>query len=69
MTAIVLNGEPHQMPDGSTVALIVRELGAPERGVAVAVDGEVVPRGRWADTRVLEGQHVEVLRAVQGGRR
>jgi len=35
--------------------------------VAVAVDGEVVPRGEWATTAVRDGQQVEVLRAVQGG--
>ena len=42
---------------------------APEggRGVAVALDGEVVPRGEWATTEVREGQELEVLHAVQGG--
>jgi sulfur carrier protein len=35
--------------------------------VAVALDGEVVPRGEWATTEVRDGQQVEVLRAVQGG--
>ena len=47
----------------------MREAGGPEtgRGVAVAVDGEVVPRGEWRRTRLREGQQVEVLRAVQGG--
>ena len=40
-----------------------------DRGVdvAVAVDGEVVPRSRWADHALAEGQRVEVLQAVQGG--
>ena len=43
--------------------------GAPAdgRGVAVALDGEVVPRGEWSTTAVREGQQVEVLHAVQGG--
>ena len=47
----------------------MRAAGAPDdgRGVAVAVDGEVVPRGAWTTTEVREGQQVEVLRAVQGG--
>jgi sulfur carrier protein len=67
MTTVTLNGEPRELPEGATVATAVRELGAPERGVAVAVDGEVVPRGDWASTRVRDGQEVEVLRAVQGG--
>jgi sulfur carrier protein len=45
----------------------VEVTGAPNRGVAVAVDGEVVPRGEWASTTLSEGQKVEVLQAVQGG--
>jgi sulfur carrier protein len=40
---------------------------APRSGLAVAVDGEVVPRSAWAATHLAEGQRVEVLHAVQGG--
>jgi sulfur carrier protein len=40
--------------------------GAP-RGVAVAVDGEVVRRAEWEKTRLESDQSVEVVRAVQGG--
>ena len=69
MTAVLLNGQPCELPAGATVDVAVRESGAPEEGqdVAVAVDGEVVPRGRWAATALREGQLVEVLHAVQGG--
>jgi thiazole synthase len=69
MTAVFLNGEALELPQGSTVEAAVREAGAGNdaRGVAVAVDGEVVPRARWEATQLREGQHVEVLRAVQGG--
>ena len=68
MTAVTLNGEPRELPAGATVATVVRELGADGRGVAVALDGEVVPRAEWGRTEVREGQQLEVLRAVQGGR-
>jgi sulfur carrier protein len=66
---ILLNGESHDLRDGATVVDAVAASGAPEShdGVAVAVDGEVVPRGRWSDQPLAEGQHVEVLTAVQGG--
>jgi sulfur carrier protein len=67
VTSVTLNGEPRELPEGATVETAVRQLGEPDRGVAVAVDGEVVPRGDWASTRVRDGQEVEVLRAVQGG--
>jgi sulfur carrier protein len=70
MTAVIVNGERHELPDGATVETVVRSSGAPEdgRGVAVALDGEVVPRAAWRSTRVSEGQQLEVLHAVQGGR-
>ena len=68
---IELNGTPHDLPKGATLDAAVRaKLGAePEsaRGLAVALDGEVVPRGEWERTPLREGQAVEVLAAIQGG--
>lgn len=66
---VVLNGDPHDLRDGATVIDAVDASGAPASGagVAVAVDGEVVPRGRWGEEELADGQHVEVLQAVQGG--
>ncbi|HEX6459948.1 MAG TPA: sulfur carrier protein ThiS [Thermoleophilaceae bacterium] len=66
---VMLNGEPRELRDGASVSDAVEASGAPPggRGVAVAVDGEVVPRGAWATTNLNEGQRVEVLQAVQGG--
>ena len=68
MTSVTLNGERRLLPDDATLETAVRESGAEAgRGVAVAVDGEVVPRGRWEELRLRDGQQIEVLRAVQGG--
>ena len=66
---LVLNGQPRELPDGATVADAVTASGIPAlaRGVAVAVDREVVPRSRWDDTALADGQRIEVLEAVQGG--
>jgi sulfur carrier protein len=66
---IELNGCARELGAGATLADAVRESGAdPEaRGLAVALDGEVVPRGGWAETALREGQQVEVLAAIQGG--
>jgi sulfur carrier protein len=66
MTASV-NGADRELRDGTTVAELVEELGAPATGTAVAVDLEVVPRGAWERTRIPDGARVEVLTAVQGG--
>lgn len=69
MPTVTLNGDPHTLPEGATVQDAVEATGAPEdgRGVAVALDGEVVPRGAWRTTPLDEGREVEVLHAVQGG--
>jgi thiazole synthase len=66
---IELNGRPHELPDGAMLDVAVRATGAGEgaRGVAVALDGEVVPRSEWERTTLREGQAVEVLAAIQGG--
>jgi sulfur carrier protein len=67
---LLVNGEMRELPDALTVAELV-EQEAPGlgdgRGVAVAVDAEVVPRGEWAATTLAPGQHVELLAAMQGG--
>jgi sulfur carrier protein len=64
-----LNGDSAELDDGATVRAAVSASGAPSegRGVAVALDGEVVPRRRWDDVPLREGQRVEVVQAVQGG--
>jgi sulfur carrier protein len=66
---VIVNGEPRELVPGSTVASVIDSLrGAPDgRGVAVALDGEVVPRGRWDDTKLTDGARIEVVVAVQGG--
>jgi sulfur carrier protein len=66
---VVLNGERRELSADATVRQAVTASGAPSegRGVAVALDGEVVPRGLWDEVELHEGQRVEVVQAVQGG--
>ena len=68
---IELNGEPTELADGASVATAVEVAGVQQerRGVAVAVDGEVVPRAEWDGTVLRDGQTVEVVRAIGGGER
>jgi sulfur carrier protein len=66
---IQLNGEERAIAPGTTVRALLEALEVPGggRGVAVAVDAEVVPRGAWETTTLDDGARVEVLRAIQGG--
>ena len=70
MPGVILNGEGRVLGEGATVADAVRATGTASdsaRGVAVALEGEVVPRGEWETTELPDGCQVEVLQAVQGG--
>ena len=65
---VEVNGRPVELEDDAVLSDVVAREGAREgRGVAVAVDGEVVPRGDWVSTRLHDGQSVEVVGAIQGG--
>jgi sulfur carrier protein len=64
---VTVNGEERPMPDNATVATLVEDLSPPPRGVAVAVDGEVIPRGEWSATAIRDGARIEVVAAIQGG--
>ena len=70
MTVVVtVNGSERELQPGATVADLVGGLPrVPDgRGVAVAVEGTVVPRGSWSSTPLAPGAKVEVVVAVQGG--
>jgi sulfur carrier protein len=62
-----INGERRELAAGASVLDALDALGAPRTGVAVAVDGAVVPRVDWPDRALTDGARVEVLTAVQGG--
>jgi sulfur carrier protein len=67
---VTVNGEPRELPPAASVAdavALISALDPDGRGCAVAVGGEVVPRGRWGSTPLDEGARVEVVAAIQGG--
>lgn len=61
---LTVNDEGRQLPERSTVADVV---GEPTRGVAVAVNQEVVPRSAWPAVALHAGDRIEILEAHQGG--
>ena len=63
---VTLNGKSRVVAEGCSAAELVAELAPSPSGIAVAVDGEVLPHGSW-DSALVEGSTVEVLTAVQGG--
>ena len=64
---ITLNGKPHDLGGEQTIVELIDTLSVKANQVAVAVNGEVVRRRQWPETRVRDGDVVEVVRAVGGG--
>lgn len=67
MIAVRINGTLVDVDDGTDLAEVVRANTDEQRGVAVAVNAEVVPRSAWTATMVAAGDRIEILRAVPGG--
>ncbi|MFY1654111.1 sulfur carrier protein ThiS [Solwaraspora sp. WMMB762] len=64
---LIVNGASMTAPTGTVLADVVRAVTDRARGVAVAVNGEVVPRSGWSAEQLCDGDRVEVLIAAQGG--
>jgi len=64
---VVINGQPRRLPDGTTIAAMIGELGLTGKPVAVERNREVVPRARHATTVLASGDRLEVVTFVGGG--
>jgi sulfur carrier protein len=64
---MTVNGVSSDIAEGTTVAELVDARAQQQRWVAVAVDGDVVPRGAWTSTLLHDGDSVEILVPVAGG--
>jgi sulfur carrier protein len=68
---LVVNGEPREVGEGTTLLDLIpggaEETIQEQRGIAVARNGEVVPRRRWTEVRLQAGDRIEVLNAIGGG--
>jgi sulfur carrier protein len=64
---IVLNGQPKDLPARCTLAHLVGELGMKAERVAAELNRQIVPRERWPQTELHEGDRVELVHFVGGG--
>ncbi|KPQ21819.1 MULTISPECIES: sulfur carrier protein ThiS [unclassified Halomonas] len=64
---LTLNGDPHSLLAGATAADLVEQLGLSGRRIAVEINEEIVPKSQLADTRLADGDQIEVVHAIGGG--
>jgi len=67
MITVRVNGRPETVEEGKTLAALLQRLGTPVALVAVEVNRDVVPRARHGETRLREGDQVEIVQFVGGG--
>ena len=67
MTDIMLNGAPHQVAPGATLADLIEALSLSNQALALAVNRNVVPRQKWRAHGMQPGDRIEVVRAIGGG--
>ncbi len=65
---VLINGSPREVREGLSVAEMLRELGMGEQRVAVERNLDIIPRQRWGEVRVEEGDRFEIVHFVGGGR-
>lgn len=64
---VLINGEPQRLAESLTVAALLESRGLSGKRVAVERNGEIVPKGSHAETRLAAGDHIEIVVAVGGG--
>ena len=67
MVEIELNGAPHAAPEGGSLDDLVVALDLAGKGLAIAVNREVVPRQAWEARRLQPRDRVDIVRAIGGG--
>jgi len=64
---IILNGSSYQVPELTTIDGLVEQIGLQKKGVAIAVNSEVIPKSNWTEKSLLSQDKVELLTITQGG--
>lgn len=64
---IHVNGEEQRLPEAITVTELIESIGLADQRIAVEVNREIIPRGEYGETRLAEGDRVEIVRAIGGG--
>lgn len=67
MITVSINGTARQLPDFTSVAVIIEEMGLAGKRIALERNGEIVPRGMFATQQLADGDRLEVVVAVGGG--
>ncbi len=64
---IIVNGESRDAADAATVATVIDALGLSGQRCAAELNGDIVPRSSWGERKLVDGDRIEIVRAIGGG--
>ncbi len=64
---VIINGEAQILTSGLTIAELISHLGLNQRRIAVELNREILPRERYGDRALAEGDQIEIVHFVGGG--
>lgn len=64
---IILNGSPHELASGATLAALVQQLGLDVTKVAIEHNRVIVPRGQFGQKEIADGDGIEIVEFIGGG--
>jgi thiamine biosynthesis protein ThiS len=64
---LVINGEDRSLPGPLSLNALLQQLGMKNDRVAIELNREIVPRDRWPQTQLAEGDRLEIVHFVGGG--
>ncbi len=67
MISVTINGKPYELDGPTSVVDYLEDRGLANRSLAVAINGDVLPRCEFADVTIRDGDRVEIVRPVGGG--
>jgi sulfur carrier protein len=67
MPLLTVNGRPEPLPESATLAGLIEALQLQGQRLAIEHNGQIVPRSLWSETRLMEQDQIEIVKAIGGG--
>jgi len=67
MKIVQVNNQPTSVSDQASISVLLEQLALDVRGLAVAIDNQVIPQKDWQEFKLEEGHRITIIRATQGG--
>ena len=64
---VVVNNKEVEISDQATINALISEMNMPDKGIAIAINNEVIPKGNWSEFKLEKEMRITLIKATQGG--